>query len=119
MLDPTEDRYSVLARCVRGAVGQKKVIGLESLQHFFDVAGHGDRDGARGEGDIHAKVCIACFLNRQLVTVALESLDEVLSIVTGTVLDPEVVHNEAELDVMSEVTEETWSVGRLNVTVFA
>jgi hypothetical protein len=92
---------------------------VRPLQHFFDVAGHGDRDGTRREGDVHSKVCIAFFLNRQLITVALESLDEVLSIVTGTVLDAEIVHNETELDVASEVTEETWSVGRLNVTVFA
>ncbi len=119
MLNPTEDWYSLLSRCVSGTVGWKKVMGSESLQHFFDVAGHGDRDGARREGDVNSKVCITLFLNRQVITVALESLDEVVSIVTGTVLDTEVVHNEAELDVASEVTEETWSVGRLNVTVFA
>ncbi len=100
-------------------MGRKKVIESDSLQHFFDVAGHGDRDGARREGDVHSKVCIAFFLNRQLITVALESLDEARSIFTATVLDAEVVHNEAELDVTSEVTEETWSVGRLNESVFA
>ncbi len=118
MLNPTEYRYSVLSRGVSGTVGRKKVIGSEALQHFLDVAGHGDGDGARREGDVHPKVCVAFFLNRQLITVALESIDEVFSIVTGTVLDAKVVHNEAELDVAGEVTEETWRVGRLNVTVF-
>jgi len=48
----------------------------------------------------------------------LESLDEVFSIVTGAVLDAKVVHNEAELDVVDDVAEETWSVVRLHVPVF-
>ncbi len=45
--------------------------------------------------------------NRPLITAALKSLDQVFSIVTRTVLDAKVVHNEAELDVASEVMEET------------
>ncbi len=99
MLNPTEDWYSVLARCVRGAVGRKKEIGSESLQHFFDVAGHGDNDEGRGEGDIHSKVCIAFFLNRQLITDALKRHDEVLSIVTGTVIDPYIYNIQQEVNI--------------------
>jgi hypothetical protein len=101
VLDPTEDRYSILSRCVRGAVRWQEVTGSKSLKHFVNVAGHGDRDSARGELDVHAKVCIAFLLNRQLITVTLESLNEMISIVTRTILDAEVFHNEAELNVAS------------------
>ncbi len=118
-LNLKEDRCSVLARCVRGAVGWKEVTRSKSLQHFVDVAGHGDKDSARGELDVHSKVCIAFIFNRQLITVALKSLNEVISSVTRIILDTEVVHNEAELNVASEMTEEAGNVWRLNVAVFA
>ncbi len=95
-------------------------MGRKWFQHLFNVARH--RESYRSAGgnlDIHAMVSIAFIFYREFVAVALKRLNELISISAGSILDAEVIHDEAKLNISSGVTEEARGIRRPNVSVCA
>ncbi len=91
------------------------------MRHFGNVSRHGQRDGFEhaGECDGHAEVSFAQRPYFELVSVGFQSLDEMIGVGLVGVAHAKVVNHEREHDVARDVSEETRTVGALDVAMSA